>query len=64
MGMVLLILRLLFDSHPIQDIVKTEMAYMGYHDSESYGLTWKVDPAIVLGVTIGSKRASVQQYSF
>lgn len=24
------------------DIVKSEMAYLGYHDSESYGLTWKV----------------------
>lgn len=25
-----------------QDIVKSEMGYMGFHDSESYGLTWKV----------------------
>eukprot|EP00904_Undaria_pinnatifida_P005816 jgi/Undpi1/2364/HiC_scaffold_13.g05747.m1 len=24
------------------DIVDSEMAYLGYHDSESYGLTWKV----------------------
>eukprot|EP00903_Cladosiphon_okamuranus_P020616 g18926.t1 len=24
------------------DIVNSEMAYMGFHDSESYGLTWKV----------------------
>eukprot|EP00752_Nemacystus_decipiens_P012441 g11022.t1 len=24
------------------DIVKSEMGYMGFHDSESYGLTWKV----------------------
>lgn len=24
------------------DIVKSEMAYLGYHDVESYGLTWKV----------------------
>ena len=26
----------------LQDIVKSEMGYMGFHDSESYGLTWKV----------------------
>lgn len=24
------------------DIVSSEMGYLGYHDSESYGLTWKV----------------------
>lgn len=24
------------------DIVKSEMGYLGFHDSESYGLTWKV----------------------
>ena len=24
------------------DIEKSEMAYLGFHDSESYGLTWKV----------------------
>lgn len=24
------------------DIVNSEMAYLGYYDSESYGLTWKV----------------------
>lgn len=26
----------------LQDIANSEMAYMGYKDSESYGLTWKV----------------------
>lgn len=24
------------------DIVSSEMGYLGYHDSESYGMTWKV----------------------
>lgn len=24
------------------DIEDSEMGYLGYHDSESYGLTWKV----------------------
>ncbi|CAN0423387.1 unnamed protein product, partial [Scytosiphon promiscuus] len=24
------------------DIVRTEVAYLGYYESESYGLTWKV----------------------
>ncbi|CAN0256907.1 unnamed protein product, partial [Discosporangium mesarthrocarpum] len=24
------------------DIINSEMAYLGYHDSEAYGLTWKV----------------------
>ena len=24
------------------DIVDSEMGYLGFHDSESYGLTWKV----------------------
>lgn len=24
------------------DIINSEMAYLGFHDSESYGLTWKV----------------------
>ena len=26
------------------DIEDSEMGYLGYHDSESYGLTWKVGP--------------------
>lgn len=26
------------------DISKSEIAYIGYKDSESYGLTWKVRP--------------------
>lgn len=25
-----------------QDIINSEMGYMGWFDSESYGLTWKV----------------------
>lgn len=24
------------------DIVSSEMGYLGFHDSESYGMTWKV----------------------
>lgn len=24
------------------DIINSEIAYLGFHDSESYGLTWKV----------------------
>lgn len=31
-----------------QDIVNSEMAYMGFHDSESYGLTWKVSTVRLL----------------
>lgn len=27
------------------DIVKSEMGYLGYHDTESYGMTWKVTRA-------------------
>lgn len=25
-----------------QDIINSEMGYLGFDDSESYGLTWKV----------------------
>lgn len=24
------------------DVIDSEIAYLGFHDSESYGLTWKV----------------------
>lgn len=24
------------------DVIDTEMGYLGYHESESYGLVWKV----------------------
>ena len=30
------------------DIEDSEMAYLGYHDSESYGLTWKVGEEVLL----------------
>lgn len=29
------------------DIVNSEMGYLGFHDSESYGLTWKVSLALL-----------------
>ena len=25
-----------------QDLINSEMGYMGFNDAESYGLTWKV----------------------
>ena len=28
------------------DIEDSEMGYLGYHGSESYGLTWKVGPTL------------------
>lgn len=31
-----------------QDIVSSEMGYMGFKDSESYGLTWKVGLLITI----------------
>ena len=38
------------------DIEDSEMGYLGYHGSESYGLTWKVSLVICLLYTSPSPR--------
>lgn len=29
------------------DIIDTEIGYLGYHESESYGLVWKVGTSVL-----------------
>lgn len=33
------------------DIIDSEMAYLGYHESESYGLVWKVTIAMTVALS-------------
>lgn len=44
------------------DIVNSEIAYLGFYDSESYGLTWKVGKALSYGKEGGIMPSSLLRH--